>query len=287
MKIGVCSRTDRTDALDAAAAAARRLREQGHQVVDVRLDGGEVSAEIADATVVCVFGGDGTMLRAVREIAPLRVPLLGVNLGRLGFLTVTSVDELDATLAEVVAGRYECEERTVLEATVSLTAGGGNASGRDVRVDHRVTALNDVVVARGAEVRAIHIDVHIDGDPFTVYWADGIIVATATGSTAYSMAVGGPLMLPDNESIVVVPIAPHLTFGNAVVLPPRGRVSLQVLDEPARLSVDGQEEHDLHVGDRVDVRRSDLSARFVRTGSMRPFLRLLRQKILKEGDTTS
>ena len=287
MKIGVCSRTDRRDALVAATGSASRLREAGHEVVEVRLGEGVASLEIADATVVCVFGGDGTMLRAVREIAPLGVPLLGVNLGRLGFLTGTSVNELDGTLAEVAAGRFECEERTVLEATVRLKGDRGDAGGPHARVDRRVTALNDVVVARGAEVRAIHIDVHLNGEPFTVYWADGIIVATATGSTAYAMSVGGPLMLPDNESIVVVPIAPHLTFGNAVVLPPRGRVSLEVLDEPARLSVDGQEEHDLRVGDRVDVRRSDLSARFVRTATMRPFLRLLRQKILKEGDTTS
>ncbi len=287
MKIGVCSRTDRPDAVEAAAAALDRLRAQGHQVVEVRLDGGGAIPEIADAAVVCVFGGDGTMLRAVRELAPLGVPLLGVNLGRLGFLTGTSVDELDGTLAEVLAGRFDCEERTVLEATVSRRSTGGGTTGSYMRIDHRVTALNDVVVARGAEVRAIHVDVHIDSEPFTVYWADGIIVATATGSTAYAMSVGGPLMLPDNESIVVVPIAPHLTFGNAVVLPPRGRVSLEVLDEPARLSVDGQEEHDLRVGDRVDVRRSDVCARFVRTTTMRPFLRLLRQKILKEGDTTS
>lgn len=257
-------------------AAVKRLRAQGHEVVDVALDGTAATSGLDGAHVVCVFGGDGTMLRAAREIAPLGIPLLGVNLGRFGFLTGTSVDELDATLAEVVAGRSVSEERTVLEATVT----------RAGAVAHRVRALNDVVVARGIEVRAIHLDVRIDGDPFTVYWADGIIVATATGSTAYAMSVGGPLMLPDNESIVVVPIAPHLTFGNAVVLPPRGRVSLEVLDEPARISVDGQEEHDLGVGDRVDVQRSDVCARFVRTATMQPFLQLLRQKILKEGGTT-
>jgi NAD+ kinase len=284
VKIGVCSRTDRPDAVAAAHDAAARLRSDGHAVVEIDLES-ETPADLRDAALVCVFGGDGTVLRAVRRIAPLGIPLLGVNVGRLGFLTGTSVDELDGTVKEVVAGRFETEVRTVLEANVTRNSGGGR-SGSNAPIG-RVTALNDIVVARGAEVRAIHLDVGIDDERFTVYWADGIIVATATGSTAYSMAAGGPLMLPDNEAIVVVPIAPHLTFGNAVVLPPSGRVSLEVLDEPARLSVDGQEEHDLRVGDRVDVRRSDVRARFVRTKTMRPFLRLLRQKILKEGNGTS
>jgi NAD+ kinase len=180
-------------------------------------------------------------------------------------------------MTDVLAGRFTCEDRTLLEAAVT----------RGDAVLYRVTALNDVVVARGAEVRAIHVGVRIDGEPFTVYWADGIIVATASGSTAYAMSVGGPLMPPDAEAMVVVPVAPHLTFGNALVLPPGERVSLEVLDEPARISIDGQEEHDLRRGDHVDVARSSRSARFVRTPKMRPFLQLLRRKILKEGDGTA
>lgn len=276
MKVGVCSRTDRPSAIEAARDAAGRLRGLGHEVAVVSLGAATLASDLAGAGVVCVFGGDGTMLHAARQIAPLGIPLLGVNLGRLGFLTGTSVAELDGTMSEVLAGRFECEERTVLEATVV----------REGSTLHRVTALNDVVVARGAQVRAIHVDVRIGGEPFTVYWADGIIVATATGSTAYAMSVGGPLMLPDAQTIVIVPIAPHLTFGNAVVLPPGERVGLQVLDEPARVSVDGQEEHDLRAGDRIEVRRSAVPARFVRTATMRPFLQLLRQKILKEGGVT-
>ena len=274
MKLAICSRTDRPAAIAAAADAARRLRERGQEVVEVTLGSPALVREVAGAQMVCVFGGDGTMLRAARQIAPLGVPLLGVNLGRLGFLTGTSVDELDGTTGEVLAGRYECEDRTLVEAVVTR-------AGREI---HRTLALNDVVVARGEQVRAIHVDVRIDGEPFTVYWADGIIVATATGSTAYAMSVGGPLMLPTARDMVIVPIAPHLSFGNAVVLDPDQQVALDVLDEPARISLDGQEEHDLAAGDHVEIRRSDLVARFVRTATMRPFLRLLRQKILKEGD---
>jgi NAD+ kinase len=212
------------------------------------------------------------MLRAARAFAPLEIPILGVNLGRLGFLAGGSIDELDGFLAEIAAGRSTTEERTLLEARLSRTGAA----------DLSVLALNDVVVARGKEVRSIHIAVKIDGAPFTVYWADGLIVATATGSTAYGMSVGGPLIIPSSRAIMMVPVAPHLSFPNAVVLDVDQTIALEVLDEPARLSLDGQEEHDLHVGDRVAVRRAQPVVRLVRTATMRPFLTLLRKKILKE-----
>jgi len=276
MKLGICSRPDRPMAIGAARTAAAWLRREGHEAREVTLDSATLARDLAGAEVVCVFGGDGTMLRAARAIAPLGLPLLGVNLGRLGFLTGTSVDEFGGTAAEVLGGRYTCEDRTLLEAHVTR-------AGEPL---YDVRALNDLVVARGAQVRAIHVDVRIDGDPFTVYWADGLIVATATGSTAYAFSVGGPLILPTARDMVIVPIAPHLSFGNAVVLDPDQRLELELQDEPARLSVDGQEEHDLRTGDHVEIRRSELVARFVRTSTMRPFLRLLRQKILKEGDET-
>lgn len=276
MKLGICSRPDRPLAIGAARTAAAWLRQEGHEAREVTLDSATLARDLAGAEVVCVFGGDGTMLRAARAIAPLGLPLLGVNLGRLGFLTGTSIDEFGGTAAEVLGGRYTCEDRTLLEAHVTR-------AGEPL---YDVRALNDVVVARGAQVRAIHVDVRIDGDPFTVYWADGLIVATATGSTAYAFSVGGPLILPTARDMVVVPIAPHLSFGNAVVLDPDQRLELELQDEPARLSVDGQEEHDLRTGDHVEIRRSELVARLVRTSTMRPFLRLLRQKILKEGEQT-
>ncbi|MGH2500028.1 MAG: NAD(+)/NADH kinase, partial [Candidatus Limnocylindria bacterium] len=253
--------------------AVARLRRAGHDVVRISLDSASLARDIGGASVACVFGGDGTMLRAARALAPLGVALLGVNLGRLGFLTVTAPEEFDATIAEVAAGRYRREERALLEARLL----------REGEERLRALALNDVVVARGAPVRSIHVECDIDGEPFTVYLADGLIVATATGSTAYGFSVGGPLILPHSQAILLVPIAPHLSFPNAVVLDPDQRISLRLRDEPARLSLDGQEEHDLRAGDRIDVRRSDAVAAFVRTASMKPFLELLKQKILKEG----
>lgn len=273
MKLAIASRPDRPAALEAAKAAAQRLRKAGHQVAEISLDSAALSKDVEGAAVACVFGGDGTVLRAARALAPFGVPLLGVNLGRLGFLTASSVDDLDATLAEVTSGRYECEERTLLDARLL----------RESQEMLHIHALNDIVVARGPLVRSIHVDVRIDGEPFTVYWADGLIVATATGSTAYGFSVGGPIILPGSAALMLVPIAPHLSFRNAVVLEGDQRIELVLQDEPARLSVDGQEERDLKVGDRVEVKRSGMIVKLVRTASMQPFLSLLKRKILKEG----
>ena len=272
MKLAFAVRPDWDVAVAAARDAATRARAKGHEVVEVKLDSPSLAREVTGAEVAIVFGGDGTMLRAARALAPLAIPMLGVNLGRLGFLAGGSVDELDGFLAEIAAGRCTIEERTLLEAHVQ----------RKGAPDLEALALNDVVVARGREVRSIHIGVTLDGAPFTTYWSDGLIVATATGSTAYGMSVGGPLIIPSSRAMMIVPIAPHLSFPNAVVLDVDQTIALEVLDEPARLSLDGQEEHDLHVGDRIDVRRAKPVARFVRTATMRPFLTLLRKKILKE-----
>ena len=271
MKVAVCYRPNFTDAAAAARDAASRIRATGHQVVDVALDDVK-DAHLAGVEIACVFGGDGTMLHAARALAPRGVPLLGVNLGHLGFLTMATVDEFDAAFADVAAGRFEVEERAMLDAR--LLRGGSEVV--------RARALNDVVVARGALVRSIHVSVSVDGDPLIVYWADGVIVATATGSTAYAFSVGGPLLLPTAPAIVLAPIAPHLSFSNAFSFEPEQRIVLDVQDEPARVSIDGQVEHDVRAGDRVSVSRAPEPAKLVRTAHAQPFLSLLRRKILKE-----
>jgi NAD+ kinase len=274
MKIAVGFRPDWPASVAAAKAAAATLRRSGHEVVDLALDGSAV-ATAKGATIACVFGGDGTMLRAARALAPLGIALLGVNLGRLGFLTAVTTETFDAALADVLGGRYTTDERTLLDARMA----------RDGRDAVRALALNDVVVARGAHVRSIHMTVRVDREPLIVYWADGLIVATATGSTAYGFSVGGPLILPASRAIMMVPIAPHLSFGNAVVFDPDQVLEVEVQDGETRLSLDGQEEHDLRAGDRITVRRAETVARLVRTAHAKPFVELLRQKILKEPGT--
>jgi NAD+ kinase len=271
MKVAVCVRPNFAEAVTAAKAATERIRSLGHQVVEIGLD--DVRDEqVKGVEIATVFGGDGTMLHAARALAPRGIPLLGVNIGHLGFLTIATTAEFEAAFADVAAKRFEVEERAMLDARL-VRAGTEVARG---------LALNDVVVARGALVRSIHIQVTVDDAPLIQYWADGVITATATGSTAYAFSVGGPLILPTSLNITLVPIAPHLSFPNAFVFDPDQRITLDVQDEPARLSIDGQVEHDVKAGDRVEVARSRTVARLVRTAHARAFLSLLRQKILKE-----
>jgi NAD+ kinase len=275
MKIALASRPDWPESVDIAKKLAVKLRLAGHEIFEVALDGHALPIGISAAGIACVFGGDGTVLRAARALSPHDIPILGVNLGRLGFLTATTITEFDAALADVVAGRFELEVRAMLDARVI----------RDRNEFARGLALNDVVVARGKPVRSIRVAVKVDGEPLIVYWADGLIIATATGSTAYGFSVGGPLILPASSTITMVPIAPHLSFGNAIVFDPQQVLELEVRDEPAVLSFDGQEEHDLKSGDLIVVRKAETVARFARTAHARPFVELLRQKILKEPGT--
>ncbi|HUQ41646.1 MAG TPA: NAD(+)/NADH kinase [Candidatus Limnocylindrales bacterium] len=271
MKVAVCVRPNFPEAVSAARPAADRIRALGHEAIDVGLDDVR-DASLKGVEIAVVFGGDGTMLHAARALAPRGIPLLGVNIGHLGFLTIATTAEFEAAFSDVAAGRYEVEERSMLDARLV----------RDGREIATGLALNDVVVARGALVRSIHIQVTVDGAPLILYWADGVITATATGSTAYAFSVGGPLILPTSQNITLVPIAPHLSFPNAFVFDPDQRITLDVNDAPARLSIDGQVEYDVKMGDRIEVARSRTVAKLVRTAPARPFLALLRQKILKE-----
>jgi len=274
MRIVIGSRPDWPASLEAAKMVGDKLRKAGHEPMELALDSRALTKEIERAEIAFVFGGDGTVLRAARALSPFDIPILGVNLGRVGFLTAATIDQFDAQMGDVLAGRFTIEERALLDA-------------RLVRAEKeivRALALNDVVVARGKEVRSINVAVRVDGEPLIVYWADGLIVATATGSTAYGFSVGGPLILPASKAITMVPIAPHLSFGNAVVFDPDQILELETQDASV-LSLDGQEEHDLRAGDRITVRRAATVARFARTAHARPFVELLREKILKEPGT--
>ena len=275
MRVAIGSRPDWPASLEAAKTVSDKLRQAGHQPMEVALDSRPLAKEVKRAEIAFVFGGDGTVLRAARALAPFDIPILGVNLGRLGFLTSATIDQFDEAMGDVLAGRFTIEERALLDARLV----------RSANEIVRALALNDVVVARGKQVRSINVAVRVDGEPLIVYWADGLIVATATGSTAYGFSVGGPLILPASRAITLVPIAPHLSFGNAVVFDPEQVLELETQDDDSVLSLDGQEEHELNAGDRITVRRAETVARFARTAHARPFVELLREKILKEPGT--
>lgn len=208
-------------------------------------------AEVEGTDLVLSVGGDGTILRAARAVAPLSVPIVGINLGKLGFLTELTAAEARGRLPALVKGEGWIDERSMLRAELP---------GRDT-----LHALNDIVIARGVNPRVIYVDIAIDGTALTTYKADGVIVASATGSTGYSLAAGGPILYPQARDMVLNPIAPHPTFDNSLVLPSASVVELKVrADRQAVLSVDGQVDLMLESGDTVKVSLSPHVTRLLR-----------------------
>jgi NAD+ kinase len=242
----------RTEALAAEICAA-----VGGGAGRLSVNDPQARARVADYDLMLALGGDGTVLRVARLAAPHGSLVLGVNLGRLGFLTGVQPPEWPAALDRVRAGDYEVETRMMIRA--EHWRGGEPLSAQD--------ALNEVVVGRGALARTVRVTARLNGEAHITYVADGLIVATPTGSTAYALAVGGPVLPPENENILLVPIAPHLSMDRAIVLPQGATVDVipHVDDDHAMsLSVDGQVEQPLRIGDEVRVSRSPFGARFVR-----------------------
>lgn len=206
--------------------------------------------------VVVVLGGDGTLLAAARAFALTGTPLLSVNLGSLGFLTEVPLSDLYATLEAWCAGCGIIDERSLMHSEMICTDGPG----------HEWDALNDVVVAKGTIARMADFTVEIDGQLVATFRADGIIVSTPTGSTAYNLAAAGPIVMPQVNCMVVTPICPHLLTIRPIVVPGDAAISIEVVGVPNEtyLTVDGQEAFPIHVGDKVVCRRSQHSVKLLR-----------------------
>jgi NAD+ kinase len=220
--------------------------------------------------MIVVLGGDGTLLSVARMIHAEQVPLFGVNLGSLGFLTETALDDLDSTLDLLWEGKCIVEERIMLEVTVTR--------GRKRRGPWLV--LNDAVFNKGALARMFELDTTVDGAHLTTFRADGLIVATPTGSTAYSMAAGGPIVYPDMEAIVVTPICPHTLSNRSLVVPDRVTVEVRVrsTEEDVHLTLDGQAGLAISDRDRVVIRKTASRTLLVQN-PQQTFYSVLRQKL--------
>lgn len=215
--------------------------------------------------MVIALGGDGTFLKAARTVGANPIPILGVNLGGLGFLTEVLVEEIEETLTRILRGEYEIEKRMVLEASVEGKR----------KVFH---ALNDVVLTLGPTGRTVDLTLSVNREMVARFTGDGIIVSTPTGSTAYSLSAGGPILYPTFESIVVSPICPH-TFGlRPIVLSSSEEVNLELMEEDARVVVDGQELFPLKVGERLKVKKSQHYLHLIKS-SPYPFYEILRRKL--------
>ncbi len=228
------------------------------------------------ADLVLTLGGDGSILRAMQRTAPAGIPLLGINLGRVGFLTETPPDAWKRTLERVLAGNAHIEERMMLCVTLI----------RDGDPIAQETALNDAVVSRGALARTVRLTTYIDGALLTRYVTDALSLATATGSTAYAYALGGPILPPWLNNMLLVPAAPHLSLERPLVLNAEAIVEVKINTEiPGMLSVDGRMEGDLLNDDIVRIQRSPIKARFLRLRNRNDYYRTLVTRLIpRNGD---
>jgi NAD+ kinase len=219
---------------------------------------------------VLVLGGDGSILNAVYEFAPHEIPIIGINLGHLGFLTELEVDEVDATLTRLISGNYWIDKRMLL-------------GGRIVRQGHTIQefiGLNDAVIARGAFARLIQLEAFVEDDYVTTYPADGLIICSPTGSTAYSLSAGGPMCEPGLELLVLTPICAHTFYSRPLVISSDHtiRVILKSSGEEAVLTVDGQRRYSLEEDDEVYVHKAASSVSMIKVNE-RSFYEILRNRL--------
>jgi NAD+ kinase len=261
--VGLVPHPSRPTATELAEHAFARLAEHG---IEARFPAGE--ADVAGLDLVISLGGDGTMLRAVDLAYEAGVPVLGVNVGQMGYLTEIEPADFDTALDRIVAGDYEVAERMVLEIEVESA---GSASGRWF-------ALNEAVLEKVHTGRLARLEVEINGTFFTTYAADGVIVATPTGSTAYSFSARGPIVSPRHRCLLLTPVSPHMLFDRSLVLAAEESLRFVVCDDRSVvLTTDGRELGELAAGDAVSCTGGPLPARIVTLGP-RDFHQILKAK---------
>lgn len=282
---GIVANADKAAALEVARVAADYLRARGATVrlaartaEALESPGGGLSDQaIAETDAVLVLGGDGTILATARVCAPHGTPMLPVHLGRFGFLTEVAPTEITPALDDLLAGRFHIDERMML-------AGDAVCDG-DPTDRASVIALNDIVIANGPLSRVLSLKLSVNDNFVANYAADGIILATPTGSTAYSLSAGGPLVHPSLQTLLVVPICAHALSARPLLLPPDAEVRVSVERDPkdsVRVTVDGQVGFPLQVGDAIRVRRAPFSAKIISVGGADFYTKL--QTKLRWGD---
>ncbi|MEZ4516772.1 MAG: NAD(+)/NADH kinase [Chloroflexota bacterium] len=233
-------------------------------------DNPALDEQLANSQLLIVLGGDGSTLRAARLSVPYGVPLFGVNMGRVGFLSEATPEDWPDRLQKILIGDYWTERRLLIN---------GNLWRQDELIDSFV-ALNEIVLGRGSQARVIRLSLYVDGDLVTTYIADALIVATPTGSTAYALAAGGPLLPPQLQNIVVVPVAAHLSLNRSLVLHEEAEIDIHIeMDHEAFLTADGQNSVKLEDGDRVLIVKYDKPCLFARVDDAGYFYRRLMQRL--------
>jgi NAD+ kinase len=277
-RIGIVANIEKENIAGHVKSLKKWLEEKGVKVFlemeiseKIHLAGGLKWKELAQKSeLVVVLGGDGTMLRTARYLAGHRVPILGINMGSFGYLTEVNLNEINSTLELIIQGKFVTEKRMMLD--VSVRHGKTVASVGSV--------LNDVVINRGDLSRMNELEVEVNGNYLTTYKGDGLIISTPTGSTAYSLSAGGPIVFPGKELIIINPICPHTLTNRPIIFSEDSnlKVTLWSKDEGAMLTLDGQEAYKIKSGDIVTVRRSRHVTMLV-LSPYRSYAEILRSKL--------
>jgi NAD+ kinase len=277
--VGLVANLDKVNCRSAVRKAAELVAKAGRLILSDKATadfaglkpGAKRSARrlTEQADLILVFGGDGTMLRVAREVAGSHTPILGINIGGLGFLTAVSSEQLPAALARVWSGDFVVESRSLIE-----------ANGKTREKMPPQSALNDFVISRGTVPRLIELEVSVDNAVLTRYRCDGLIVSSPTGSTAYSLAAGGAIVSPSAEVFALTPICPHTLSNRSVIVSLNSIVRVTVLSRKVEtiLSADGQMRAQLLAGDTIEIRRSERAVRLLRLAGS-SFFETLRQKL--------
>jgi len=277
-KVGIYAKKNHPDAEQIASDICERFKREQIEVLledslaeQIGQVNGYAEEEIPELVdLIIVLGGDGTLISVARFVGEKNVPIVGVNLGRLGFLTEITRDELPEMLERLIADDYQVSDRMMLDASIH----------RNDNVVGKFTVLNDIVINKGALARIIDMETSVDGRRLTSYKADGLIISTPTGSTGYNLAAGGPIIYPDINSLLITPICPHMLTNRPIMVWSRSVIEIKVSfeDDVVFFTGDGQVGRKLLPGDRVEVRRSKSRTRLVSSPS-KDYFEILRTKL--------
>ncbi len=277
-KIGVYAKKNHPEAEQIALNIRDRFKRDNIEVLledslaeQIGQTNGYSAEEIPELVdLIIVLGGDGTLISVARQVGHHKVPILGINLGRLGFLTEVTLAELPEMLDRLIADDYEITNRMMLDAAIR----------RNGKVIGEYTVLNDVVINKGALARIIDMETYVDGRHLSTYKADGLIVATPTGSTGYNLAAGGPIIYPEINSLVIAPICPHMLTNRPIVVWSKSFIEIKIRfeDDVVFFTADGQVGRKLLPGDVVEVRRSAARTRLI-TSPSKDYFEILRTKL--------
>ncbi|MBI4778513.1 NAD(+)/NADH kinase [Candidatus Desantisbacteria bacterium] len=277
MKIGLIINIKRPDAFRVAREVIDWLAKEGDYCLVIEAgtatamgyEGlGASSIEMQGVDLILAMGGDGTLLHTVRVIDGKSIPILGINLGSLGFLTEITENEIYSILKNILQGHYQIEKRMMLSIKVI----------RQDSAPVKFRALNEAVITESEIARMINLKVSIDSEYLTTYRADGLIISTPTGSTAYSLAAGGPIVVPQMKVLMLTPVCPHTLTARPMIIPESSRITVDVIASQSILTIDGQQAYSLKLNDRIEIERAEEETSLVKPQQC-GFYEVLRNKL--------